>query len=467
MLREILQVLFTIKLHIHNLFKTCILLILGASLALLSACGSDPGFVQQPAPAGLLRIVNAIPDSPGFAIDYKNQRIGFINFNNSTGFTQVLPDVSRDLKVLFAENGVLVELISTEIEIEVDHLFTVVITGTMASPNLLLIDEIAPGFEAGGTVSEVRIVHASPTSPTTVDFHLTESNAAPGSPLVTVAVNETAEPVLVAASNTLKLRTFNPTDGQLIWDSGEFSLPVATRDLYVLTDYFGPGDAASRMITVSAFNASTFTNEVLTGSVSYVNMISDRSAIDIYLDDVLVAEDLIFGDMGDYTLTDPGSYDIKITTANIITDIIAEDTLVVDNGQFESVIAVGIEDATGFLNSHDDFRRIATRANVAFTNASPTAGEVDVYVLLPGETIDNNRPLIGRHAYPASEEQRIIEGTFNLVYTDSGTKDIVLGPERIDFGANGLYRVYLTDALGGGEPLTLILGNDFDAGFNP
>ncbi len=467
MLREILQAKFKIKLHIRNLYKTCTRLLLGALLVVVSGCGSDPGFTPEPAPAGLLRIVNAIPDSPGFAVDYKNQRIGFVNFNNSTGFVQVLPDVSRDLIVSFAENRTLVELVSAQIEIGVDHLYTVIITGTMASPQLLLIDEVPPEFESGGTVSEVRIVHSSTTSPASIDFHLTESNAAPGSPLVTVGVNETSEPLLVEASNTLKLRTFNPADGQLLWDSGEFALPISSRALYVQTDYFGPGETLSRMITVSALGASKFTNELLTGSVSFVNMIPDRSAIDIYLDDQLVVEDLLFGDRGDYNLMDPGSYDIRITTANIDTEIIVEDTLIVENGEFESVIAVGIGDATGFLTTRDDFRRIATRANVAFSNVSPAAGEVDVYVLLPGETVDNNVPLIRRLSYPASEEQRIIEGNFNLAYTEPGTKNIIYGPERIDFSANGLYRIYLTDSLGGGEPLQIILGNDFDAGFDP
>ena len=91
----------------------------------------------------------------------------------------------------------------------------------------------------------------------------------------------------------------------------------------------------------------------------------------------------------------------------------------------------------------------------------------DVYILLAGESVEDNLPAIPALTYPDHSFLRLPDGTYDIVFTDSGTNTIVLGPEILTFDPLGLYRIYLTDSAGGGEPLGIILGDDFDPPFSP
>ena len=116
------------------------------SIFLVSACGDDPGFIPEPAPAGLLRIVSTVPDSPVLTAEYEIQRVGSVTFGSATSFTEVLPEVSRELKFSFNSNGALTLLASQTVRVEVDHLVTAVISGTMAAPEIIIIDDAPVTF---------------------------------------------------------------------------------------------------------------------------------------------------------------------------------------------------------------------------------------------------------------------------------------------------------------------------------
>jgi len=149
---------------------------------------------------------------------------------------------------------------------------------------------------------------------------------------------------------------------------------------------------------------------------------SDRTAVDLYLDGTLMAAGLLFGDVGDYQDLDAGEYTVTVTTANSIDDVIAEMTHTAVSGEFHTVIATGVGEFNGILNSQDDLRRVTSRANVAFTNVSPTAGVADLYVLLPGQSITDFLPTIQGISSPGNEDIRLAPETYELTLTQSGTR---------------------------------------------
>jgi hypothetical protein len=434
---------------------------------LVSACGSDPGFIPQPAPSGFLRVVNTVSDSPLLIVDYELQRIGTVNFGNSTGVDRVLPEVTRELKFSFNTNGVLTLLASELVRIEVDHLTTAVISGTMAAPEIIIIDNAPNTFDETTTIAELRFVHGASNITSDVDFHVTADDAAAGAPLATVAANTASSLIPFESLSNSRLRVFNPGNTVPLWDSGSFVTNAATRPLYVLLDYFGPGDAIVRSISIGLAGSLIFPNEVLPGAVSFSNMISDRGPVDVYLDNVLQAEDLLFGDVGDYIELAGREYEYKLTTANVIDEVIVESSVTLINGIFQTIAATGIDETNATLFTVDDLRRVANRATFSTVHSAPSLGTVDVYVLPPGESVSNNFPVLVQLQFGGDTTLNLFEGTYDLFVTESTTKTIVLGPERINVNANAIYRINLADAIGGGEPAQIIFGYDFDPGFNP
>lgn len=269
------------------------------------------------------------------------------------------------------------------------------------------------------------------------------------------------------AATNLRLRVQDAGGSNLLWDSGTFPVAAATRPLFVLVDYFGPGPGTVRTIAVSELSSSTFPDEQLTAAVSLANMIADRGPVDIFLDDVLTGADLLFGDVENYVVMPPGEYTLKVTTANDANDVIAELPGMINNGEFHTVIAAGQADAYTIMNTQDDLRRVASRSALALSNVAPSLGTTDVYVLDPGQSVNDHRATLVQLDFPGSQNVRLFAGTYDLILTDFNTKTVVLGPERINLDASGLYRVYVTDSIGGGLPAQAILGFDFDPGFNP
>ena len=71
----------------------------------LSACGTDPGFVEPVAvPTGFVRMVNAIPDSVALspAVD-KRVQTEPVNFSDNSSTFSILPTLARPFDVLYAE----------------------------------------------------------------------------------------------------------------------------------------------------------------------------------------------------------------------------------------------------------------------------------------------------------------------------------------------------------------------------
>jgi hypothetical protein len=175
---------------------------------------------------------------------------------------------------------------------------------------------------------------------------------------------------------------------------------------------------------------------------------------------------MLFGDVSEINPIDPDSYSVKVTTANSIEDVLAEDTFTSLAGVFHTLVLNGLDSDRAIMTTPDDFRRVTERATLAVSNSAPTAGSVDVYVMQSGQSVDNNVPGISVLDYPGHRNLRLVNGTYDIVFASTGTKTVVFGPERLTFDSLGLYRIYLTDSIGGGEPLGIILGDDFDPAFS-
>ncbi len=407
-------------------------------------------------------------DSPSLNVEYGNQPIGTVNFSESTSFVGVLPQVTRAVRVSVREDGKLREIISRDAEIEIDNFLTVVITGSLASPVLILIPEPPPDIAEDATTSELRIVNASNSLESALRFELSAANLGGINPLPILDRNGVSGNITVEAADDYRLQVFDTATDQLLWDSGIFNIVGASRALFVLLDHFGPAGNPVRMVSVSAEDIARFPGESLTSAIRLVNVVTDRSAVDFYIDGNRSASGVLFGDIGNYLNLSPGEHTLTITGPDDSEDILLESTFETASGEYQTIVGVGDAGSEySALVSLDALRRVGTRAILAVSNVAPAGGTSDVYVLSPGGSVENTAPNISALGFPGNTTLQLVEGTYDLVLTQRASQEIIFGPMQISLDSGGLYRVYVTDSPGGGKPLQAILGDDFMPGFQP
>jgi hypothetical protein len=105
-------------------------------------------------------------------------------------------------------------------------------------------------------------------------------------------------------------------------------------------------------------------------------------------------------------------------------------------------------------------RSITGEAQLRLVAASPTAGTIDVYVLVPGQPISDTRPVLPNAPLLASNSTNLSPGSYDVIVTRAGSTVQLFGPERISVDAGNVYSAVLLDAAGGGPPLQLSIVNE-------
>ncbi|MEX0941868.1 MAG: DUF4397 domain-containing protein [Pseudomonadales bacterium] len=432
---------------------------------LLTACGKDEGFTSLSIPAAFLRVANAMPDSPQLNVLVNGRLVQRVNFGQSSTFIEVLPDLSLRFTVNYVQGGEVIPLITDEpLIIGIDHDATVIIAGTLANPRLVKLVNPPIGSTAVQDQLEVQIAHVAALSTEPVQFELKK-----GAELVqdmTLDFGEFTDLTQITGGDyTLTARSIE--SGSILWESGDFSLAAGVRGLFILVDHFGPGDGGIQMLSVGEQFSSRFANENLPAAVRIANMTPDRGPLDVYVDDVLFAENLAFGSVTDYLDIPVGEFDLSVKPFGDASITISENAdVAISSGNFHTIALTGLADVNNSQLYVDNTRRVSTRLLLSATNTAPSFTNFDLYVMAQGSTVDTSSPrLVGLTQLPSTNSSLTLTleaGSYDLAITANGNKDILHGPTRIDVSNGGLYSLFITDSFGGGEPIEIVFADDFN-----
>ncbi|MBD3647193.1 MAG: DUF4397 domain-containing protein [Pseudomonadales bacterium] len=429
---------------------------------LLTSCGKDEGFTEVNVPTGYLRVVHTISDAPSLQFIVDERPEVNLSYGESSGFINALPELPILVQVVYYQERQPVIVASMEVTIQQDHDFTIVASGTLDNPRLTTIDNPMPEFEAENTTAEIQFVHAASGTPDALTFSAGQSAT------TTLGPGDTGELVTLAGDSEVNLDVSDAAANSL-W-STTTTLGPSTRTLLVLIDYFGPGGGDVRLIRVTGSGAGLFPSDY-PSAIRVANMIPDRGALDVTLDGTITLADAIaFGNAGgdSYVNVPAGEHTIRVTLAGQPDNIIHEVSYLITGGNYRTLTMTGLADSISSRMSTDDhrWRQVQVRSMMNVTHASPsanpehTSNAVDVYFLSGAETVAGRPPnaILGI----LDTSQLIMpEGTYDLVVTNQGSEDVLFGPQRIDFGPGGLYRIFLTDTTGGGTPMEIILSDGF------
>jgi hypothetical protein len=197
--------------------------------------------------------------------------------------------------------------------------------------------------------------------------------------------------------------------------------------------------------------------------VRIVHASPDAPAVDVYINDGKVLENLPFREYSEYLSLPAGTYNVEIRVTGTNT-VVKQLSLPVQAGRDYTAIAVGYAGAgrtPGFdvmLLEDDNSAPADGRIKLRVAHTAPGAPAVDVYVTTPFETLDGKQPVLTNVPFKvASGYLSVPIGMYQARVVVAGTKTIAIDSHRLVTWGGMIRTIIAVDNRGGGAPFDLIL----------
>jgi len=444
--------------------------------ALVLGCGSSDS--NDPLPDGAVQVVNAILDAPILQIDFELDDDTTVSFGG-IGFKAASPvsslasdDYLMTVQYTDPDQNALANLLSDiDIEIDPNIIHTVILAGSFAVPEVIILEKDAAIFSVGDEEQiEVQILNLSDA---TAAVYLGPDNEVISSAtlLGNVTSGSNTDAVLLGEvddDDEYRLRLTNDGSDELIYDSGEFSIPVRARRTIVVTESIGPDPDVRNAFLLTETGTVEFPNEVARAGVRIVNAVADELTTDIQVtipSTLEVVEDvtLSFPDATEFVPVEPSFVNIAVEFSSAPGST-TNSTVSLDEDTFFTIVVGGsvLDEEISIRASTTTLRPVATQASLQFVNTLRTTGitdfdRVDLYALPIGDALADAAPTFGQVEYLGGASGSLDATTFDLVVTTAGTQSILAGPIRINVQGSTSLLVLATEAAGGGLPNQIIV----------
>ena len=460
-------------------------------LLVLGGCDDDDSSVSAPAPVvpdtpvenddgststdsvlSFVRVLNGIGDAPTLYAQIEGGTHDPASFGRSSqGQTFSDPDGSDVLvRILYrALNGDFEVLIDDyPIPVVAGHDIYLALSGSFASPVVTLIDNEVPPLvtDADGNIIvsqllNVQFAHtASKIVP--VDVYLTrfDEALATATPTLSISANVVSPPAEVVSGNDYRVRLTRVGETEVVYDSGNLILSPERNQLFLLHDYFGPGDVPVRVAAVVNGATTALVNESLPVDLRLVNLISNVPSIDLYFGDVNDApefDDVDLGEVSDFVTFDPIAVPINVTPGDDNLTFLLEQTLTLSAGQVRTLVVAGDPMSDVGIASRsilEDTRPVATALKVQMVHTAASLQPIDFYLLDPGQPFEDANATISGAVFLANANVPRGLGAVDIVVTLAGSETVISGPTRLTL-SDGNLTVFLRESTSGGPPYFL------------
>ncbi len=325
--------------------------------------------------------------------------------------------------------------------------------------------------EVAATDVRLRVVHAaSNVTPIAdmVDIYVT----APADPItsvppITLMFGEFTMDAITVPEGDYRIRITPAGSSTVVYDR---TVPLAGgSDLVVAAiANVGPGESPVELIALTGAASLPLLDVDTPADVRVGHLAADVDPVDILIDDVLSpVQGASFGDITGYLPLAAGPVNLKVTVAGDASAVAIDtlDEVTLDAGETYSVTAVGLagDGSLTYDLAVDNPRRITTESRVRIFHSSPAAGDVDIYVVGTGDPIDGLTPNFAGVPFGAETGYvPLAPGGYDVYVTEAGDQSMLVLPVvAVNLDAGGIYTAIAVDAAGGGEPVGLVLADDF------
>jgi len=450
-------------------------LVVAATLTLLLGCGasSENGGPKPPLPRqGNIRVVNVIPDSGSMSSFLSNAAFSVNQYGESTDLRGELVGQYVMNILLTPPDNVNTVLVANEPVnlIDPDDV-SFFLVGPTSNPTEVRINnvDIAYGVNTANPASfpppDYQVLHAAATSVAAADIYVTDVNTDINTvaPTATLNFGEFSSLVQLDPTVTYRLQvTAAGTKAPVLFDSGGFTQAKMQRSVYMLMDNYGSSGVSLRVANITATAATDFANETLVGTMRATNDIPDTPLVDVYVGATTgtpLFTNVAYGTTTPYLPVANGTATVNVTPAGAPATVVATQSLTFVGGQARSMYATGLALAatpTGTLTAYIDSQRAITgQAQLRVIDAAPSAGTIDVYLLVPGQNVGDVSPVLTGGTLLSTTALNLTPGSYDIAVTRTATTVQLFGPDRVVVADGGVYTAVLMDAAGGGPPLSL------------
>lgn len=181
----------------------------------------------------------------------------------------------------------------------------------------------------------------------------------------------------------------------------------------------------------------------------------DAPAIDVYLNDQIIARNLSYRQFTPYVSTAPGVYNVRVFSAGTTSNPIINTNINFRPNLIETIAATGrLNDIELIPYEEPKLPQIAGKSYIRFVHLSPNTPAVDI-------ALPNGNMLFKDISFEeASEYIPINAGTYTLQAKPTGTAEVVLNVPNVNIRAGRYYTVYAIGLLNETPPLQVVIPLD-------
>ena len=195
-----------------------------------------------------------------------------------------------------------------------------------------------------------------------------------------------------------------------------------------------------------------------TAQLRVVHASPDAPNVDVLVDNASVLTNVAYKTASNYLPVTSGSRNLKVRAAGSTTVVIDQNAALAQ-GTYYTVLATGrVASIAPIVLTDDQTNPASGNVRVRLVHASPTAGNVDIYVTTPTADIATASPTVPNVAFRAvSNYLEVPAGTYRVRITPVGTKTVAIDVNNVALAAGQVRTAVAVDAPGGGAPLSAIL----------
>ncbi|CAB0150658.1 hypothetical protein PSI9734_01101 [Pseudidiomarina piscicola] len=448
------------------------------AVLMLAACGSDnddQAVVIEPPPpppaSTYVRIHHSVADAPDVNVLLDGDAaLEGVPFGASSGVIELsAATYSIQVDGILPDANTATVIGPADVELSGDMRYEVFAVGKVGDGSiapLIFANDFSAVTEGN---ARVEVVHAAPDAPP-VDIYVTAPGAdlSVESAVTTLSFTDNSGQVEVPAGDYQVRITVAGEPATVVYDSGTLEFADGA-DLVVAAVTNTMTGASPVMLQVADGETAVLVPDVAAGAeIRVVHASADAPAVDVTVNNA--AEPAIAGleflQATGFINLPAADYQIDVAAAGGTPVVLDDVPLSLMTNDQLSVYAVGaLGDSSLTLAAVTDMqRRVATEAQIQLVHASPSAGNVDIYVTTTDD-LSNATPAFAdipfnAEALVSTGYVSLLPGDYVVTVTATGTTTAAIGPISLSLEGGGIYTAAAVDATGGGLPPQLLLLDD-------
>jgi hypothetical protein len=404
---------------------------------------------------GNIRGINAISTAPGVTFLIEERRLAVLEFKDADRFN-LFDDLSYNFNfdVFLPLEPAPTRLSTQFIDVQADHEYTVVLTGSIANPTSLFWEDPSREWGESETVSELIFGHLAP-SMGELDIYF----ATPGTvPVLGQAVGSLSNgnrlPGMDFEEDTYEM-FLTPKDdpATIIYRSQPVNLAAQTRVLFAIFDVDPtlPGNVAVNVI-IDTGQSSGLPDVNFPPEIRTLHATFGVENFDGYIDSDfanIIYPDIEFKETSPYAGVFDATTLLTLTPVSNSGAVIHEGNVIVSANTKRTVVLTGTPGTLSFTSLLDNGRPLETFPRLRTLNASFNTAALDIYFLEPGTPIDDDSPALIRGIPPGvpTEFIEVLEGMREITVTLAGETTPISAPLTLDIDAGDVFDLAIVDTV--------------------